>query len=70
VTLCSTVVGYQCFSGPCCLHHQGEVASMGENGIDTGPDWRGVAGAANQWETWRDDLAASATTKVESQSHL
>jgi len=26
----------------------GEVARMGENGIDIGTDWRGVAGAASQ----------------------
>jgi len=25
VMLCGIVVGYQCFSGPCCLHLQGEV---------------------------------------------
>jgi hypothetical protein len=25
MTLCSDVVGYQCFSGPCCLCLQGEV---------------------------------------------
>jgi hypothetical protein len=25
-TLCSVVVWYQHFSGPCCFHHQGEVA--------------------------------------------
>jgi hypothetical protein len=24
VTLCSAVVGYQCFRGPCCLHFHGE----------------------------------------------
>jgi hypothetical protein len=41
VTLCSAVVGYQCFRGSCSLHLHGEVASMGENGIDIGPDCRG-----------------------------
>jgi hypothetical protein len=46
--MCSVVVGYQHFRGPCCLHLQSEVAGMGENGIDTGPDWRGVAGVAHQ----------------------
>jgi len=39
---CDAVVGYQHFRGPCFLHLQGEVASMGENSIDIGLDWRGV----------------------------
>jgi hypothetical protein len=30
VTLCSVVVGYQCFRGPCCLHLQGEVTGSGK----------------------------------------
>jgi len=38
---CNVVVGYH--RGPCFSHLQGEVASMGEHGIDMGPDWRGVA---------------------------
>jgi hypothetical protein len=38
ITPCSVVVGYQDFGGPCCFHLQGEVAGVGENGIDTGPD--------------------------------
>jgi hypothetical protein len=25
VTLCSDAIGYQCFRGPCCLLHQGEL---------------------------------------------
>jgi hypothetical protein len=29
VTPCSTVVGYQYFRGPCCLHLQGEVHGAG-----------------------------------------
>jgi len=52
--LYSVVVGYQHFTGPCCLHLQGEVASMGENSIYTGPGWRGVAGSAGQWEVQRE----------------
>jgi len=28
VTLCSIVVGYQCFRGPCCFHLQGEVFKL------------------------------------------
>jgi len=44
----SVMVGYQCFRGSCCFHFQGEVASIGKNGIDIGPDWRGVAGAIRQ----------------------
>jgi len=48
VMQCIIVVGYQFFRGPCCLHLQGEVARMGENSIDMGPDWRGAAGAASQ----------------------
>jgi hypothetical protein len=43
--LCSVVVGYQCFRGPGCLHVQSEVAGMRENGIHTGLEWRGMAGA-------------------------
>jgi len=31
VTLFSVMVGYQCFRHPCCLHLQGEVASVREN---------------------------------------
>jgi len=27
VTLCSSVVGYQCFRGLCCLHLHGDVVS-------------------------------------------
>jgi hypothetical protein len=36
--LCNVVVGYQHFRGPCCLCLQGEVAGVGESGIDTGLD--------------------------------
>jgi hypothetical protein len=43
----SVVVGYQCFRGLWCLHLQGEVADVEENGIDVGPDWRGAAGVAS-----------------------
>jgi len=32
VTPCSVVVVYQRFGGPCCLHLQGDVAGMGNNG--------------------------------------
>jgi hypothetical protein len=46
VTPCCYVVGCQRFRGSCCLHLQGEVAGMGENGIDKGPDWRGAATSA------------------------
>jgi len=28
VMLCTGVVGYQCFGGPCCLHHQGPHGNM------------------------------------------
>jgi hypothetical protein len=28
VTLCSDVLGYQCFGAPCCLHLQGEVSDF------------------------------------------
>jgi hypothetical protein len=45
---CSVMVGHQCFRGPCCLCPQGEVAGVGENDIDIGPDWRRTAGAASQ----------------------
>jgi len=45
---CSFVVGYQCFRGLCCFHLQSEVPRMGKDGTDTGPNWRGVAGAASQ----------------------
>jgi hypothetical protein len=45
---CSVVVGYHHFRGPCCLCFEGEGARMGENGIDIGLNWRGVAGAASQ----------------------
>jgi hypothetical protein len=31
--LCSVVVGYQCFMGPCCLHLLGEVARRGKTRI-------------------------------------
>jgi len=41
----SVVVGYQHFRGLCCLHLQGEVARMGDNGIGVGPDSREAAGA-------------------------
>jgi hypothetical protein len=44
---CSVVVGNQHFRGPCTLHLPGKVASMGENGIDIGLDWKGVAGGAS-----------------------
>jgi hypothetical protein len=54
VMLCSVVVEYQHFRGPCCLHLQGEVASMGKNDKDIGPDWRGVAGDSNQQEAWNE----------------
>jgi len=36
LTLCSDVVGYQCFRGPCCFHLQGEVNHTGKGGIGTG----------------------------------
>jgi hypothetical protein len=29
VTLCTVVVEYQCFRGPCCLHLHGEVTGDG-----------------------------------------
>jgi len=48
VTLCTAVVGYQHFRSPCCLDLRVETAGVGESGIDMGPDWRGVAGAASQ----------------------
>jgi hypothetical protein len=51
---CSVVVGCLCFRGPCTLHLQSEVARMGENGIDIGPDWRGAAGATGQQEAQRE----------------
>jgi hypothetical protein len=35
-------------------HLQGEVTRMGKNGIDTGPEWRGAAGATNQKEVERE----------------
>jgi hypothetical protein len=60
VTLCSVVVGYQCFRGPCYLHLQGEVAIMGENGTDRGPDWRGVAPVPGVQE----ERAAMTTGKI------
>jgi len=47
VTSCS-VVGYQCFRGPSCLHLKAELARMGEKGVDTGLDWRRVAGTTSQ----------------------
>jgi hypothetical protein len=31
VTLCSFVVGYQCFGGPCCLHLQGKLMEKEEH---------------------------------------
>jgi hypothetical protein len=48
MTLCSVVVGYQRFGGPCCLHLQGEVDRK-KNGIDIGPGWRGAAGVAGKF---------------------
>jgi hypothetical protein len=36
VTLCSIVVGYKWFGGPCCFHLQGEVNGTGKKGIDIG----------------------------------
>jgi hypothetical protein len=44
--LCSVVVGYQCFRGPCCLHLLGNVTGMGKYGIDIGLDWRGAVDAS------------------------
>jgi hypothetical protein len=44
----SVVVGYQCFRGSWYLPLQGEMALMGENGIDIGLGWRWVAGAGSQ----------------------
>jgi hypothetical protein len=49
----NVVTGYQCFRGSCCLHFQGEEASIEESGIHIGPDWRGAAGATSQQEVWR-----------------
>jgi len=48
VMLCSVVVGYQHFKGPCYFHLQDEVTRMGKNSIDTGLDCRGAADAATQ----------------------
>jgi hypothetical protein len=47
VTPCSVVVGYQRFGGPYCLYLQGEVADVGEIGIDIGPDLRREATAVS-----------------------
>jgi len=46
--LCSIMVGYLHFIGPCCLHLWDEISNMGENSMDRGLDWRGVAGATSQ----------------------
>jgi hypothetical protein len=40
LTLCSDVVGYQCFRGPGCLHLQGEVNGAGKRGIDRGREYK------------------------------
>jgi hypothetical protein len=61
VTPCSVVVRYQRFRGPCCRHLQGEVAGMGENGIDFGPDWRGVQVPLANRKRGESDPAASAS---------
>jgi hypothetical protein len=34
MTLCSDVVGYQCFGGPWHLYLEGEVNGTGKGGID------------------------------------
>jgi hypothetical protein len=34
VTLCSAVIGYQRFRGPCCLHLHGEVKSVDGGSMD------------------------------------
>jgi hypothetical protein len=36
VTLCSVLVGYQCFGGPCYLHLQDEVNGAKKRGTDIG----------------------------------
>jgi hypothetical protein len=45
---CSVVVGYKRFTGPCCLHLEGEVAGMRENGIDNRPGLERATGAISQ----------------------
>jgi hypothetical protein len=45
---CIVMAGYHCFRGLCYLHLEGEIARMGENGINIGLDWRGAAGASSQ----------------------
>jgi hypothetical protein len=60
--LCSVMVGYQCFRGPCRLYLQSEVAVMGKNNIDIGLAWRGMVGATSQQECKGSDLVASATS--------
>jgi hypothetical protein len=43
VTPGSVVVGFQRFGGSYCLHLQGEMVGMGENGTAADPDWKGAA---------------------------
>jgi hypothetical protein len=62
VTPCSVVVGYQRFRGPCCLHLQGEVVSVGENGVDVGPDRTVAAGSAEGFI--RQPVTPSSRNKV------
>jgi len=50
---CSVVVRYQCFTGSCCLHLQGEVAGIGRNGIDLDPDLTEAADATSWQEVRR-----------------
>jgi hypothetical protein len=45
VTPRSVAVGYQCFGGSCCLHHQGNVNGAGKRSKDTDMEFIGGRGA-------------------------
>jgi hypothetical protein len=69
MTLCSVVVGYQCFKGPYCLHLEGEMSSVGENSTDIGPDWRGVAGVTSQSRKCGGSRMATSAIGMRRESH-
>jgi hypothetical protein len=64
VMLCSVVVGYQHLRGPRCLHLQGEMTRMEKNGIDTGPEGRGLQVPLANRKQGGSDLAGSAISMM------
>jgi hypothetical protein len=63
VTLCNVVVGYQCFTGPYCLHLEGEVTGMGKSGTDKRPGLERGGRCCLANRKWgKSDLAARSTS--------